>query len=220
MKSKIILWAALVILGTQLITPISASASTWLYYDDGDCGGWKWLISDSTLTPMKAVRFTDIEPCKLLKVKYYITDDFASYGYSFTLHIMDSNWVDIYAHDYTPYQAGWNIVDLSGEVIIVTGQFIVGMELYNNISDPGNPGDYVLLPDLCGDHNPGEHSWYWEDYPSGEPSVFTSDNHMIRAEVEFYGAPSLTQWGLIIMLIVLAGIATWVVLKRRRVVTA
>ena len=32
--------------------------------------------------------------------------------------------------------------------------------------------------------------------------------------------PSLTQWGLIILLVVLAGIATWVVLKRRRVVTA
>jgi len=32
--------------------------------------------------------------------------------------------------------------------------------------------------------------------------------------------PSLTQWGLIILLVVLAGIATWVVFKRRRVVTA
>lgn len=32
--------------------------------------------------------------------------------------------------------------------------------------------------------------------------------------------PSLTQWGLIIMLVLLAGIATWVVLRRRRVATA
>jgi hypothetical protein len=32
--------------------------------------------------------------------------------------------------------------------------------------------------------------------------------------------PSLSQWGLIILLVVLAGIATWVVLKRRRIVTA
>jgi hypothetical protein len=32
--------------------------------------------------------------------------------------------------------------------------------------------------------------------------------------------PSLTQWGLIILLVVLAGIATWVMLRRRRVVTA
>jgi hypothetical protein len=32
--------------------------------------------------------------------------------------------------------------------------------------------------------------------------------------------PSLTQWGLIALLIIMAGIATWVVLKRRRVVTA
>lgn len=30
--------------------------------------------------------------------------------------------------------------------------------------------------------------------------------------------PSLTQWGLIILLVVMAGIATWVVLKKRRVV--
>jgi hypothetical protein len=34
------------------------------------------------------------------------------------------------------------------------------------------------------------------------------------------GAPSLTQWGLITLLIIMAGIATWVVLKKRRVVTA
>jgi len=32
--------------------------------------------------------------------------------------------------------------------------------------------------------------------------------------------PTLTQWGLIALLIILASIATWVVLKRRRVVTA
>jgi hypothetical protein len=32
--------------------------------------------------------------------------------------------------------------------------------------------------------------------------------------------PSLTQWGLIILLVIMAGIATWVVLKKRRVVTA
>ena len=31
--------------------------------------------------------------------------------------------------------------------------------------------------------------------------------------------PSLTQWGLIILLVVLSGIAAWVVLKRRKVVT-
>jgi hypothetical protein len=35
-----------------------------------------------------------------------------------------------------------------------------------------------------------------------------------------YPGPSLTQWGLIALLIILAGIATWVVLKRRRIVTA
>ena len=32
--------------------------------------------------------------------------------------------------------------------------------------------------------------------------------------------PSLTQWGLITLLVIMAGIATWVVLKRRRVVAA
>ncbi len=34
------------------------------------------------------------------------------------------------------------------------------------------------------------------------------------------GIPSLTQWGLIALLTILAGIATWVVLKRKRMVTA
>ena len=37
---------------------------------------------------------------------------------------------------------------------------------------------------------------------------------------DYEPTPSLTQWGLIILLVIMAGIATWVVLKRRRVVTA
>ena len=36
----------------------------------------------------------------------------------------------------------------------------------------------------------------------------------------YAGAPTLTQYGLIALLVVLAGVATWVVIKRRRVVTA
>ena len=82
----------------------------------------------------------------------------------------------------------------------------------------------------------GEQNQYHINYGWGgsHTTWFTIDNiycpwtgcdpmveYMIRNIFPTYeSTPSLTQWGLIILLVVLAGIATWVVLKRRRVVTA
>ena len=68
------------------------------------------------------------------------------------------------------------------------------------------------------DQTAGAEEWYWETLPSGD-SVIVSVLLSVAA-VRTGEGPSLTQWGLIILLVILAGIATWVVLKKRRIVTA
>jgi hypothetical protein len=55
-------------------------------------------------------------------------------------------------------------------------------------------------------------------FVSGALSSRTLYDFVVECPIE--PTPSLTQWGLIILLMVMAGIATWVVLKRRKVVTA
>jgi hypothetical protein len=54
------------------------------------------------------------------------------------------------------------------------------------------------------------------DFVTGDP--LPDSAVVVEFVYEGSGTPSLTQWGLIILLIIMASIATWVVFKKRRVV--
>ena len=63
---------------------------------------------------------------------------------------------------------------------------------------------------------------YWGNYNVPDTRFHSKEygDYIPYLEIHIEQAPSITQWGLIALLIIMAGIATWVVLRRRRVVTA
>lgn len=72
------------------------------------------------------------------------------------------------------------------------------------------------------DHPQSSHDVGWEAGPNREDwgtGVGTGPGP-VHGPKSPYEGPTLSQWGLITLLIILAAVATWVVLKRRRVVTA
>lgn len=76
-------------------------------------------------------------------------------------------------------------------------------------------GDYVTIKvSTTTDSLLAFSSGFWTDVANpANPGIGPVD-------IRQTGIPTFTQWGLIALLIILAGVATWVVLKRRRVVIA
>lgn len=83
-----------------------------------------------------------------------------------------------------------------------------------------DPGPYTIAPGkaellyIPEPVEPGQ--WVVYRFTDIEQEIVVWGMHEMESRV----IPTVTQWGLIALLVVLAGIATWVVLKRRRVVTA
>jgi len=192
---------------------------TWLYHDSGECNSMSWGSVNTDQTPLAAVLFTDVGTTQVFAVKYYISPEDISHDYPFRLHIMSGSWVDIYVNEYTPDSPGWNTIDLSGEGIIVSGEFIVGMERYIFVDNP--PGYPTLAPNLCGDYRYiNSHSWWWKDYPDGEPSIDVGENLMIRAQIDRPRVPTLTSWGLFALILLLILTTIFIIHRRRKAVPA
>lgn len=188
--------------------------ATWLYHDSGYCNSMSYGSVNTDLTPLTAVLFTDVGTTQVLAVKYYISPEDISHDYPFRLHIMSSSWVDIYVNEYTPDSPGWNTIDLSGEGIMTSDEFFVGMERYIFVDNP--PSYPTLAPNLCGDYRYiNSHSWWWRDYPDGEPSIDAGENYMIRVQIDRPRVPALTSWGLFALILFLI-LTTIIIIYRRR----
>jgi hypothetical protein len=160
------------------------------YYDNLGDGNGVWLRGLPYGTPTGAVTVQSMAPYSVIYVQFRSSDD-------------NDGIADIYVDDLInpiiridSYNRGdWyvEIKDLPNATHTVRVKASDNSDFSDVIVSP-----HHQTPDIM--HTGDLWVWYF---------CFSTDR-----------VPSLTQWGLIILLVILAGIATWVVLKRRRIVTA
>jgi len=114
-----------VVVGALQILEIHAADQTVeLAYDSGN-SKYSWTGGADQIGAYGAVRFTAPFPVSgILTIKYFIYSDPAT----FNILILDSNRKALYEKPAMPTEAGWFSVDLTGQNIVVTGDFYVAMK--------------------------------------------------------------------------------------------
>jgi len=126
--AKTILPCALILIvavgALQVLQVHAADQTVELAYDSGNSNN-SWTAGTSQIGAYGAVRFTAPFPVSsILSVKYFIDSRPAT----FNVLILDSNRNTVYMKPATPTKAGWFGLDLSGEGIVVTGDFYLAMK--------------------------------------------------------------------------------------------
>jgi uncharacterized repeat protein (TIGR01451 family) len=185
--AKTILPCALILIvavgALQVLQVHAADQTVELAYDSGNCSNYWFVTKASGVGTSAAVRFTSpYRVPSILSVKYHIEAGHAL-G-TFNVLILDSDRKPVYEKPANPTTAGWFIVDLSGEGIVVTGDFYVAMKWT------------TLAPALCADQTNG-HGRSFFVASDGTWATYSEQNNgkdgdfMIRALVSNKGT-SLT----------------------------
>ena len=110
----------------QILQVHAADQTAELAYDSGS-SSTSWRFKASGVGGYMAVRFTSPYPVSsVLAVKYYIDGKYELV--TFNVLILDSDRKPVYEKPATPTKAGWFGIDLTGEGIVVTGEFYVAMK--------------------------------------------------------------------------------------------
>jgi hypothetical protein len=110
----------------QILQVHAADQTAELAYDSGS-SSTSWRFKASGVGGYMAVRFTSPYPVSsVLAVKYYIDGKYELA--TFNVLILDSDRKPVYEKPATPTKAGWFGIDLTGEGIVVTGEFYVAMK--------------------------------------------------------------------------------------------
>ena len=146
-----------------------------LYYDDGGAE----LGFAASAGVIAAVRFSahSLESVQVLKLRYYVWGEMKS----IRVHVLDLNQRSIYSRVVTP-TSGWYSVDISGDSVLVDGDFYVGWQWISE--SPNGPwlGFDKDPPYNKRSYLGSEGNLYFKG--TGSPSEQTED-YMIRAVVQF-----------------------------------
>jgi len=123
-----------------------------LFYDDGSA---EWKITEIGSREgftIRCVMFTPLyEPAKIVKLKFYISNGSLA---PFIVLVFNESWSILYQGVFIPEHTGWCTLNLYNNSILVSGEFIVGMRLLENLTDPlgvdcSSPDykSFDLLPD-------------------------------------------------------------------------
>jgi PKD repeat protein len=117
------LFPYLILLLFLLVFPVPVKAQPYeLAYDDGTAE----FGFVCTVGCIAAVKFSVNSSVQILKLRYFIWGE----TLPFRVHVLDSNFSSIFSQDVQPSSADphWFEVDISGENVIVNGDFFVGLE--------------------------------------------------------------------------------------------